>query len=119
LYALGLYWIALGAFQAIAPGAFFDLIGPFGAENDHYIRDASTWSLALGTALLLAARRPSWRAPVLVLALVQAVLHTVVHLVDIGDADPSWVGPFDAIALAVLALATFWLLRHAGEEGSR
>jgi hypothetical protein len=115
----GAYYTALGLWQAVAPGPFFDAIGPFGARNDHYTRDAATWSLALGAALLLSARRPSWRVPVLVLATLQSALHTVNHLVDIGDSDPGWAGPFDFAALAVLTVALGWLTARAARERQR
>ena len=49
----------------------------------------------------LAARRPSWRAPALALVGLQYALHALNHLLDVGDADPSWVGPFDLVSLAV------------------
>ena len=76
----GAYYLVLGLWQAIAPGPFYDAIGPFGPRNDHYTRDAATWSLALGVALLLADRRPSWRVPVLALATLQSALHAINHL---------------------------------------
>jgi hypothetical protein len=112
----GAYYFVLGLWQAVAPGPFYDAIGPFGPRNDHYTRDAATWSLALGIALLLAGRRPSWRVPVLALATFQSALHAINHLVDIGDADPSWAGPFDFVALAALTFALAWLLARAARE---
>jgi hypothetical protein len=101
-----------GAFMVVAPGAFYDLIGPFGPRNDHYIRDAATWSLALGVLCLLAARRPGWRAPVLLLASAQLVLHTVNHVVDVGLADPAFVGVVDAVTLGAMAVVLVVLARR-------
>jgi predicted anti-sigma-YlaC factor YlaD len=100
-----------------SPGTFFDAVGPFGVRNDHYTRDMATWSLALGASMLFTALRPR-RAPggaagaLLLLAALQAGLHTVNHVADAGLADPGWVGVFDAVALAALtaALALLWRL---------
>ena len=116
LTLFGVYSLALGAWMALAPGSFFDRVGPFGERNDHYTRDNSTWSLAVGAALLIAARRPSWRVPILFVVVAQALLHLVNHLIDIGDADPGWLGPFDAISIAVLGLLAAVLLRRAPDE---
>src|SRR2546423_6133901 len=85
--------LAVGAFMAIAPGAFHDDIGPYGPTNDHYTRDNATFTLALGVAMLVAAQRPRWRGPVLGLALLQDRLHAINHLADISKADPKWLGP--------------------------
>lgn len=116
LLVFGAYYLALGFWQAVAPGPFYDAVGPFGSRNDHYTRDVATWSLALGAALLLAGRRPSWRVPVLAVATLQSALHAVNHLIDIGDADPGWVGPFDFAALAVVTGVLAWLLASAARE---
>jgi hypothetical protein len=102
--ALGLGHLGLGLWQALGPGSFFDALGGFGLRNDHYVRDVSTWYLALGAALVAAAARPTWRVPVLALAAAQSALHTINHLLDVGDAEPSWVGPFDAAALAAITV---------------
>ena len=55
--------------------------------------DLATFYLALGAVALVAVRRASWRVPVLALALVQYALHSLNHLIDIGESDPSWLGP--------------------------
>jgi len=100
---LGVSQIGLGLWMAISPESFFDVLGGFGAENPHYVRDVSTVYLALGAALLVAARRPAWRAPVLLVAALQYGIHALNHLVDIGEADPSWVGPLDAVTMVATA----------------
>jgi uncharacterized membrane protein len=112
----GAYSLALGLLMAIAPHTFFDKVGPFGSANVHYIRDASTWYLASGLGLLVAARRAAWRVPMFALLLAQDVLHVVNHLVDVDKAHPRWVGVFDAVSLAVLVAVVGWLLLLAHRE---
>jgi hypothetical protein len=115
---VGLTQVALGVWMAASPGSFFDVIGGFGAFNDHYLRDVATFYLAIGIALVIAARRPAWRVPVLWLAVLQYAFHVVNHVVDVGDAEPSWVGPLD-VGLLVLAAAAFALLLAAASERRR
>ena len=114
--ALAATQLALGLWMAVSPRSFFDAIGPFGAYNDHYVRDVATWYLAFGAALAVAVRRPSWRAPLLGLAVLQYGLHTVNHLVDMGDADPGWVGVFDAVTLGLTTVLLAGLFRGALEQ---
>lgn len=117
LVAYGVLQLTQGLWMAVAPGSFFDAIGPFGARNDHYTRDAATWSVALGLVCLLAAWRDRRaRGAVLLFAGVQAALHTVNHVADAGIADPGWVGVFDAVSLAVLATALLALWRITTTE---
>lgn len=113
LGALGAYQLVLGGFMVVSPHAFFTSAGPFGTENSHYIRDVSTFYLALGAVMLLAARRPSWRVAVLAFAALQYALHAVNHLIDIGHAHREGVGPGDFLALLLLAAVLGWLLRLA------
>jgi peptidoglycan/LPS O-acetylase OafA/YrhL len=107
--------LGLGLWMLVAPGSFYDALGPFGPRNDHYTRDVSTWHLAFGGALAVAVRRRSWRVPLLALALAQFALHAVNHVVDAGEADPAWVGTFDAVALVLGAVLLLGLLRAARE----
>jgi hypothetical protein len=113
---LGAFSLLLGAWQVLAPRSFYDALGPFGAYNDHYLRDYATWSLAYSAALLLALGRPSWRVPLLALGLVQFVLHAANHVVDVADADPGWIGVFDALSLGAAAMLLVALLAGAAEE---
>jgi hypothetical protein len=109
-----------GLILALAPGAFYDAIAGFGPRNDHFLRDNAAFYLAAAPALAIAAGRPSWRAPVLALVTLQFVLHALNHLADIGDADPSWVGPFDFASLLLVAVVLGMMLRTAlHEEGAR
>jgi hypothetical protein len=113
IWALAGVQLVIGLSQAVAPGRFYDAIANFGARSDHTIRDVASYYLASAIALALAARRPSWRAPVLAVVGLQYALHALNHLLDVGKADPSWVGPFDFVSLAVGGLLIGWLYREA------
>ena len=118
LYAFAAVQLGLAIFMAVAPHRFYTAIGPFGARNDHYVRDVATYNAALGAALLVAVRRPSWRVPALAIMTLQFALHSVNHLVDIAAADPSWVGYLDFFALAAATLqlaALTWLAGAAAQ----
>ena len=110
--------LVTGALLWLAPGFFYDQIGPFGARNDHYMGDVATFYLALGAVMLVAVRRPSWRVPVLALALVQYALHALNHLIDVGESDPGWVGPADFVALALGTILLAWMLRQEQEAAA-
>ena len=105
--------LVLGVLLWVAPGFFFDQIGPYGVRNDHYMGDLATWYLALGAALLVAVRRSSWRVPVIAIALAQYALHSLNHLFDIGNADPSWLGPANFVSLLLATGVLAWMLREA------
>jgi hypothetical protein len=113
LALLAAYHLGLALFMAVAPHAFFTEIGPFGARNDHYVRDVATFSAAIGVGLAISVARPAWRVPMLTVALVQFALHSVNHLVDIGDAHPAWEGYFDFFGIAAATLLIAWMLRAA------
>jgi hypothetical protein len=115
LIAFALGQLLLGLLLWLAPGFFYDEIGPYPPRNDHYMADLATFYLALGTAALVAVRRTSWRVPVLALAFVQYALHSLNHLIDIGGADPSWLGPANFASLLLTALLLGWMLRHESE----
>jgi MYXO-CTERM domain-containing protein len=119
LVAAGIYHAVLGAVMVIAPREFYDSVGAFPPYNDHYVRDVSTFYLALGAVMLIAAARRSWQVPVLFLAVLQYGLHVLNHLWDVSDSDPGWVGPVDVAALGLIALALAWLLRIAQAEERR
>ncbi len=114
---MGLSQLALGFWMAASPSSFFAVLGGFGAENAHYVRDVSTVYLALGAALLVAAARPSWRAPVLFVATLQYAVHALNHLKDVGNADPGWIGPVDVATITAAAGVfgcLFWIAREEG-----
>ena len=113
LIGFGIYHVLIGLFQALAPGPFFEALGPFGDRNDHYILDVATFELPLGAMLLAAVRLRSWRVPALAFAAFQWALHALNHLLDLGEASPRWVGVFDFLALAAGAAILSLLLARA------
>jgi len=119
LALLGAYHLLLGVVMVLAPRTFFDEVAAYGAYNDHYIRDVATFYLALGAVLLVAVGRTAWQVPLLVFALLQYGLHVLNHLWDIGDADPGWLGPANAVSLALIAAVLVWLLRGGSEREAR
>ena len=111
LVAFAAIQIVLGLLLWIAPGFFYDEIGPYGTRNDHYMGDLATWYLALGGVTLASVRRASWRLPVLVLAFAQYALHSLNHLLDVGEADPSWLGPANLVSLVLATALLAWMLQ--------
>lgn len=109
LYAVAALQLALGGLMAIDPGTFFEEIGQYGVRNDHYIGDNATIYLAAGAGVLIAARRPSWRVPILVVGALWYGLHALNHLADIGEASSDARGIFDTLALALGAAGAAWL----------
>jgi hypothetical protein len=87
-------------------------------RSDHLLRDLSTVSLALGMAALLAATRPTWRVPVLAITLFQFTLHTLNHLLDLGHAEPSWLGPANVLALGLATVALALTLHPAQQPAT-
>jgi hypothetical protein len=101
--------LVTGLLMLVDPGTFFKEIGPYGVQNDHYIRDAATFTLALGLVLAIAAFRPRWRVAAIAGALFQLVMHTANHLVDIGEAEPERLGPINFVLLALGAALLGWM----------
>jgi hypothetical protein len=114
--AFAVYHFTIAALMTFAPHSFFTDIGPFGVQNDHYLRDTATFNAAFGATLLIAYWRVSWRAPVLFCVALQFALHTINHLADIGAAHPHWLGPADFAALALSTLVLVCLAREAHRE---
>jgi hypothetical protein len=120
LLLLAVVQLVLGAFLVLAPGTFVDKLAPYGSgAEDHFLRDIGTFYLAMGAALLMAMGRPAWRVPVLFLVAVQYALHTLNHLIDIGDTDPGWLGPFNFVSLLALTVIAGWVLAGAARMTAR
>jgi hypothetical protein len=113
LIGFAVYHFVVAGLMVFAPHTFFTTIGPFGVQNDHYLRDTATFNAAFGVALAIAYRRVSWRAPVLCCVGIQFALHAANHLADIGAAHPYWLGPADFISLAFSSLLLAWLARES------
>jgi hypothetical protein len=102
--------LVLGLLLWLTPGFFHDEIGPYGVRNDHYMGDLATWYLALGAAALVSVRRVDWRLPVLALAFLQSTLHAFNHLLDVGEADPDWLGPANLVSLVLVSALLAWMV---------
>ncbi len=113
LILAGVVNLGLGLLALIAPDTFFDQIGRYGVENSHYVGDNGAFTAAAGVGLLLAANRPSWRAPLLWVGVIWFGLHALNHLFDIGEARSDARGIFDTVALAAIAALTAFLARDA------
>jgi hypothetical protein len=111
--------IVLGLLLWLSPGFFHDEIGPYGPRNDHYMGDVATWYLALGGVTLLAVRQSSWRVPVLAFAFAQYALHSLNHLIDVSEADPSWLGPFNLLSLVLATALLAWMLQSERRQAAR
>jgi hypothetical protein len=113
LVAFAVIYLAIAALMVVAPHVFFEEIGPYGLQNDHYLRDLASWYLAFGVLLLVAYRRVAWRTPVLFGLALQSGLHSVNHLADIGAAHPRWLGPANFASLTLATLTLLWLARES------
>jgi hypothetical protein len=116
---LAAYELVLGLWMLVAPRSFFDQIAAFGAYPPHFIRDTSTYQLALGATLAVAVGRPGWRAPLLAFAALQSGLHAINHWVDVGKASSLGIGLFDAISLTLFTVLIALLWRAAGGSPAR
>ena len=104
LMVAAVYHLLLGALMFFAPGTFYDTLGKFPPKNTHYIKDVSTFYIALGVVFFVSVRQRSWRTPVLVFTALEYGLHAINHLIDVGDASTDLTGWFDFFALALIAL---------------
>ena len=109
LVVLGVLNAASGAFALIAPGTFFDEVGRYGVENEHYVGDVGAFVLAFGIAVLVAAQRPSWWVPVLALGALWYGLHALNHAFDVDEARSDARGIVDTLYIWVGALLFVYL----------
>jgi hypothetical protein len=101
--------LAIGLFAAVAPGAFYEEIGTYGAKNGHYVGDVAAFYLAAGIGLLVAVSRPSWRVPLLVVVALWWALHGLNHLGDVDEASSDSKGIADTILILAGAAAIGYL----------
>jgi hypothetical protein len=113
LVAFSLVNLAIAAMLTFAPHTFFEDVGPYGAQNDHYMRDVATFYAMFAAVGLIACRRVSWRTPVLCCMAIEFGLHTLNHLADIGAAHTRWLGPANFASLAIATAALVWLARES------
>jgi presenilin-like A22 family membrane protease len=118
LIAFAVGQLVIGLLLWLAPGFFYDEIGPYPPRNDHYMADVATFYLALGAAALVSVSRPGWRVPVLVLAFAQYALHSLNHLIDIGDAETAWLGPANFVSLLATTALLAWMVTSDREAAA-
>jgi hypothetical protein len=116
LIAFGLSSLLLGLLMAFSPALFYELVGPYGTRNDHYIHDSGSFQIALAILLLVGVCRPEWRVPALVANAIQWGLHSISHLIDIGAANPPFLGYLDAMLLPAGTVVLIWLAAEALRE---
>jgi hypothetical protein len=116
LLVLGVYHLGLGLLMVVDPGTFFEEIGGYGVQNDHYIRDNATINLAFGVALLVASQRQAWQLPVLAVVGLQYAFHVINHAFDVNESEPSWIGPVNLVSLTLIALLVAYLWRQAEKQ---
>ena len=109
LVVLGVVQVASGALALVAPGTFYDEVGRYGVENQHYVGDVGAFVLAFGIAVLIAAQRPAWRVPVLLVGALWSGLHAINHAFDVGDARSDARGIVDTIYIGLGALLYAYL----------
>jgi hypothetical protein len=109
LVVLGVLQVVSGALALVAPDTFFDEIGRYGVENEHYVGDVGAFVLAFGIAVLVAAERPSWRIPVLVLGALWYGFHAINHAFDVDEARSDARGIVDTIYIGIGGLLFVYL----------
>ncbi|HKG35348.1 MAG TPA: hypothetical protein VKA89_02795 [Solirubrobacterales bacterium] len=122
LLVIAAYQAVFGLLALFAPGTFFDEIGRYGAENGHYVGDVGAFYLAAAFGVGVAAVRPQWRVPILLVGAVWYGVHALNHLFDVGEASSDTRGWTDTLLLALGAAGSVWLAGVAARlerEGSR
>ena len=89
------FWLAGGLGITSLANALWMLVGPehwyynlpaavpeFGPYNPHFVRDIGVAFGTSAVALLLAARRPPWRRPLVITALLFFTGHAAIHVYD-------------------------------------
>jgi uncharacterized protein DUF4345 len=113
LYAIAAVQIAAGLVAWVSPSTLFDGTGGFGAQNDHYIRFIAAGLIAPGIALAIAARRSSWRVPLLTVGAILNGLLALNQALDLGDASSDARGVLGLVGFAVTAVGAAYLARES------
>ena len=103
LAVIGAILVLPGLLAFVSPEAFYEQIAGYPPRNDHFQRDLGAFQIGLGAFALLAWRRPDIRAAAFAILALHYALHTISHVIDVGNSDPSWQGP---VALAIQIAAT-------------
>lgn len=82
LVAGGAFYLLTGIALLFAPQWFFDNIGFYPPYNRHYEGDLGAFTIPLGIALLLAARRPARHRSLVAFAFAASLVHALNHLLD-------------------------------------
>lgn len=111
--------LVTGIVIVTAPSLFHEWFANFGPKHPHLLRDVGTIYLATGVALAVSVRRPSWRQGAVGVLALQYAAHAVNHLVDVNNAEPAWVGPFDLAVQVAGTAILLWLLGQVAQEPPR
>lgn len=114
LTLLALGFIGLGGWAAVDARSFTTVVADYGAYNPHLIHDYAAASLAVGIALLVAARVPAWRGPTLGITALWNGFHAISHIVDADDAASRLLGVGEAVALVLVTIliAAVWRIER-------
>jgi len=118
LSAAALPFLVTAGWGAVDASSFAGTVADFGAENSHLVHDFAASSATYGIALLVAIPVSSWRTPILALAALWNGVHSLSHVIDIGEADPGFLGPVEAVALLGTTALLAWLA-WLSAEGAR
>ena len=101
-----IFFVVNGVWAFAAPRSFFENIATWPPYNEHFLRDAGSFSLGLGVALAMAMARYRTHLVALAGGAAAAAAHAVSHVIDIGnggrDSDPYLLG----LLAVVLVVAT-------------
>jgi hypothetical protein len=120
----GVFYTLTGLALLLAPQWFFDNIGTFPPFNRHYEGDLGSFLLALGLALIVAARDPLRHRLLIACAAAGSLLHAANHIYDdlvAGSALPDgwWAQAIGLVGFGLLlALVYFRAARMKLEEDS-
>jgi hypothetical protein len=106
----GVFYTLTALALLFAPAWFFQHIGTYGAYNRHYEGDLGAFLLALGLALLLAARDPARHRLLVWAAALGSLFHALNHVYESLVAGV-WPGDWltATIPLLVLAFLLLWV----------